>query len=177
MIKFIGISQRDTEVILYYLQKEGDNTFFKAVGSSNGFEFSTDSGSSYVFAFDEKQKEEQKFNWNSFRVAKQKYEYILTYKADSAKNGILLEALSNDLVVWNAVGKVDNITETAAIVPEYLFEENYVMYSGEKDIRIAYSKDLAHWNLENEVLLAPRAGFFDDSDLEVANAYAMHGNI
>ncbi|HYK08969.1 MAG TPA: hypothetical protein VEW42_05715 [Candidatus Eisenbacteria bacterium] len=177
MITFIGISQKDSEVILYYLQKEGDNTFFKAVGSENGFEFTPENGSSYVFAFDEKQKEEQKFNWNSFRVAKQKYEYLLTYKRQSEKNGLLFGALSNDLVVWNEIGKINTITETAAIIPEYQHNEKYVMYTGEKDIRIAYSEDLTHWDLQNDVLLAPRKDFFDDSDLEVANAYEIHNNI
>lgn len=177
MITFIGISQKDNEVILYYLQKEGRNTFFKAIGSSNGFEFNPENGSSYVFAFDEKQKEEQTFDWNSFRVAKQKYEYILTYKRRSEKNGLVLGALSNDLVVWNEVGKIDNVTETAAIVPEYLHNEKYVMYTGEKDIRLAYSVDASHWDVQKNVLLAPRNDFFDNSDLEVANAYDMQGNI
>ncbi len=177
MITFIGIAQKDKDVILYYLQEEGGNTFFKAIGSHDGFKFDTSTRGQYVFAFDPMQKEEQTYAWNSFRIAKEKYEYILTYKHHGKKDGILLGALSKDLMVWNEIGKIDNITETGTVVPKYQHNEDFVMYVGEKNISIAYSKDLMKWKLEKTHLLSPREGFFDDSNLEVANAYIRDDNI
>ncbi len=175
MIKFVGVAQKYKEVVLYFLQTEGDNTFFKAVISQNGFEFGDTS--KYVFALDNMQREEQSYNWDSFRIAKEGHEYILTYKHNTEKNGLLLGALSTDLTVWQKIGKIENITETGTVVPEYQHHDTFVMYVGEKEIKIAYSKDLVTWKLDTTPLLTPRPEFFDDSDIEVANAYERDGHI
>lgn len=177
MIKFIGTAQKDNEVILFYLQEEGSHTFLKAISSSNGFTFDNGERGQYIFAFDTMQKEEQTFDWESFRVAKEHYEYILTYKLHDSKHGLLLGALSKDLAVWHEIGKLENISETATVVPRYQHKDNFVMYVGEKDIRVAYSPDLVNWNLQETPLVSPRPGMFDDGALEVANAYVQDNNI
>lgn len=175
MLKFIGVTQKFQDVILYFLQTEGDNTFFKAVASHDGFTF--DVATKYVFALDNMQREEQSYNWDSFRIAKESHEYILTYKLHEKEDGVLLGALSTDLSVWQKIGKIDNITETATVIPDYQYQDKFTMYVGEKDIKIAYSEDLVKWKLEKTALLTPRQGFFDDSDLEVGNAYVHEGRI
>src|SRR5260221_10904503 len=129
MIRFIGIAQKDKEVILYYLQDEGKNTFFKAVSSHDGFAFDKDSKDKYIFVFDMMQQEEQSYKWSNFRIAKEKYEYILTYKHPSENHGLLLGALSDDLTVWHKIGKIDAITETGSVVPKYQHQDQYVMYT------------------------------------------------
>ena len=177
MIKFIGTAQKDNEVILFYLQEEKGYTFLKAISSSNGFVFDNSERGQYIFAFDQMQKEEQSFDWESFRVAKEHYEYILTYKLHEKKHGLLLGALSKDLAVWHEIGKLDNISETATVVPKYQHKEKYVMYLGEQDIRIAFSDDLAKWSVAETPLLSPRHDEFDNADLEVANAYNMPESI
>ncbi len=175
MIKFIGITQKNKEVVLYFLQTEGVNTFFKAVISSDGFTFSDNA--KYVFAFDNMQKEEQSYHWDGVRISKEGHTYILTYKLHEAKEGLLLGALSTDLTVWQKIGKIDTIKETGTVVPEYKHNNTFVMYVGENDIRSAYSEDLVKWTLDKTPLLTPRKGFFDDTALEVGNAYEVNGNI
>src|SRR6516164_8800070 len=106
MIRFIGIAQHDKAVLLYFLQTEGDNTFFKVVSSENGFEFSDKS--MYIFALDEMQQEEQAYDWENFRVSRGHGQYFLTYKAK--KKTHLQIAVSSDLAVWQKLGDTSEIS-------------------------------------------------------------------
>lgn len=173
MITFIGTAQKDNEVILFYLQEEKGHTFLKAISSSNGFSFDNNERGQYIFAFDTMQKEEQSFDWESFRVAKEHYEYLLTYKERGTKDRLILGALSKDLAVWHEIGSLKNISETAAVVPHFQHKGQFVMYTGEKDIKVAYSPDLVSWTVDDNPVLTPRADFFDSTALEVANAYSL----
>lgn len=175
MIKFLGIAQKNNEIILYYLQEENGNIFFKATKSHDSFDFK-DSGK-YVFAFDVLRKEEQNYDWDSFRIARGDDQYILTYKSDKNKNGSLLVAISTDLNVWYKIGEIENIKETGTIVPAFRHDDSFVMYFGEKEIKLAYSENLITWNPRKTPLLSPGPDFFEGSDLEVANVYEAAGSI
>src|SRR5260221_7555459 len=175
MIKFVGLAQKDKEVLLYFLQTEGGQNFFKVVSSHNGFEFADKC--KYVFAMDLLQHEEQSYDWKSFRIAKQDREYFLTYKPDGEKDSHLLDAVSTNLVLWQKMGQVDSIKETAAIVPNYQYKEEYVMYFGQGDIKVAFSKDLHTWQPDAKIILGPRQDSFDSAGLEVGNAHLMDGHI
>ncbi len=174
-VKILGIAQKYKEILLYFIQKEGNHSFFKATVSHDGFTF--EDRSKYVFALDTTQKEEQQYNWEHIRVAKEGDVYILLYKNTSDPAGKLYSAISTDFSVWQQIGQVEGITETATVVDQYLHNEQFVMYYGDRDISIAYSDDLIAWDKTETPLLSPREGFFDDSDLEVANAYEQNENI
>src|SRR5205814_849041 len=110
MITFLGIAQKKNEVILYFLQKEGKDTFFKEAVSSDGFVFGNPG--KYIFALDTMQQEEQSYNWDSIRVGKHDYTYLLTYKNHGKKNGFLQGAVSSNGAVWQKLGNIDSIKET-----------------------------------------------------------------
>lgn len=175
MIKFLGTAQKNQKIVLYYLQDEGENIFFKSAISDDNLEFRQ--SNKYVFALDITRHEEQSYDWDSFRVAKGDEQYILTYKNNKNKNGTLQVAISSDLDVWYKIGEVENIHETGAVVPSFKLNSSFVMYTGEKDIKVAYSESLVAWNVKENPVLSPREGHFDDGDLEVANAYETNGNI
>ena len=175
MIKFLGVAQKRSEIVLYFLQNEGENIFFKAAISQDGFKFKETC--KYVFALDILQKEEQKYDWDAFRISKFEDQYVLTYNYEDKKDIPLLVAISSDLSVWYKIGEIENIKETATIVPEFKHKNSHVMYFGEKEIKIAYSEDLLRWNINNQTLLSPRTDYFDNSDLEVTNAFEVSGNI
>ena len=174
MIKFLGIAQKNNNVVLYYLQDEGGTVFFKAATSKDSFEFKE--SNKYVFALDVTQKEEQNYNWDSFRIAKGEEKHILTYKNSKDKNSPILAAISTDLNVWYKIGEIKNIHETSTIVPSLKHNDSYVMYFGQKDIKLAYSKGLLEWDIKNAVL-SPRADHFDKEEIEVANAYVVEDKI
>ena len=174
MIKFIGTAQNDKESLLYYYQVRHDFTFFKVVTSHDGLTFSDKV--KYVTITDEKNKEEKQYDWESFRIAKQNDLYILTYKHKSKKPQ-LLGAISSDLLRWKKFGKIDEIQETSAVIPDYKHKEHYALYYGQKEIKIAYSGDLRHWKADDAVLIGPRKGHFDNGALEVGNAYVREKHI
>ncbi len=174
-IKFLGIAQKNNEIILFFLQKEGENTFFKAAVSEDGFKFKE--SSRYVFALDILQKEEQDYNWTGFRISRGDDQYILTYKHAVNDKEPLLVALSIDLIVWYKIGEIENINETGSIVPHFKHNNSFVMYTGDTNIKVAFSEDLLHWKLEESPLLNSRSDNFDDGNLEVINAYQAQNNI
>jgi predicted GH43/DUF377 family glycosyl hydrolase len=173
MIKFIGTAQQDKESLLYYCQSENGNYFFKFSTSSDGLKF-TDKAK-YAFVFDQTQREEQDYDWKSFRITKQDREYLLTYKLDSRINSQVFGATSSDLTRWQKIGEIDKIKETATIVAHFKSKDKYVMYFGEENINIAFSEDLKSWKPNENAVLEPRKDYFDDKDLEVGNVYEIDG--
>jgi len=174
MIKFVGVAQEDNASLLYYLKSDGGNNSFNIMQSSDGFQFGDQTKP--VIVVDNKQKAENKFDWKSFRISNQNYQYVLTYKHTSPGLHSLHVALSIDLVHWQKVGKID-IKETGALVPGVKHDGKYIMYYGEKNIKVAYSSDLRAWNMDSNIILESRPGMFDDGDIEVGNAYDIDGYI
>src|ERR1039458_7007985 len=175
MIKLIGTAQKGQEVLLYYYYHKGGYNFFKVTPSLDGFEYN--SKSKYVIIVDAKQREEKNYDWKSFRISKQKDNYLLTYKLNTKTYSNLNGALSTDLIRWTKTGKVDDIKETGTVVPDFKYKNKYVMYYGEEKVRIAHSTDLHNWKEEGETLLDAREGYFDDGDIEVGNAFDTDSHI
>ena len=96
MIKFIGVTQKDNESQLYYYRSRGNLTFFNITASTNGFEFS--GKGKYVIVTDEKGREEKKYDWKNFRVAKQEETYYILYKSSAKGVSGLTIASSIDLI-------------------------------------------------------------------------------
>ena len=174
MINFIGVAQKNNESLLYYFQTKAGQNFFKVVTSPDGFKF-TDPGK-YVILTDDKQKEDVSYDWKSLRIAKQGEQYILTYTPNT-KSPLLLAAVSTDLIRFKKIGKVDEIRETATVVPDFKHKDHYVLYFGEKNIKAGYSTDLKNWKADETVILESRKDHWDSGDLEVGNAYLMTDHI
>jgi len=174
MIKFIGTAQQNNESLLYYCQSENGNYFFKFSTSTDGLKFADKAR--YAFVFDLMQREEQDYDWKSFRITKQNHEYLMTYKLDSRTNSQVFAATSTDLTRWQKIGEIDKIKETSTIVPDFKHKDEYVMYFGEENINIAFSTDLRSWKPNTKAVLEPRESHFD-KNLEVGNVYEIDGLI
>jgi beta-1,2-mannobiose phosphorylase / 1,2-beta-oligomannan phosphorylase len=175
MVKFISTAQKDERVILYYSYSRNGRDFLKLVTSSNGFEFK-DKGVNCV-VMDDKNHEEKEYDWKSLRISKSNSNHLLTYKQNLKKPSPLLIAVSDDLLVWSKLAKINNIKEMGTIIPDYKFKKQSVMFFGEKNIKIAYSLDLIAWKIEKKSILEPRKSYFDDKSLEIGNVYIMGGHI
>jgi len=171
MIKLVGTSYKDGDINLYHSYDKGTKNYFKLITSKNGFEFN---GSiKYVIVTDAKGREEAKYDWSRFTVTKQKDRYIVTYKGNAANAGNFNIAESKEMLRWTKVGKVENIKEVGALVPDYQFKNRYVLYFGEKDIKLAYSSQLTQWKpLETPLMVSDR-----DSELEVAKVFNLKDHI
>jgi len=126
-----------------------------------------------------KEKIEKCSNHKLFKVGKQ---YLLTYE----KAGKTYGSSSLNLVKWESLGQLSGLKDCGAIVPDYLYDEDRVMYTGGKSVKIAYSVDLKKWRAEKFDLLKVRKGKFDSDWIMPAAAfirdegiilvyYALHG--
>ncbi len=141
--------------------------------STNGLKFD---GDSKHLIFRNKKRELKNYDWKNFRTSKQKNKYLATFSF-AKKNSGLRVALSDNLMVFDQITEIKSIKEAGSIVPDYVHDGNYVMYFGNKNIKIARSIDLKKWNHTKKILIEGRSGYFDDGDLEVGNAFLVDGCI
>ncbi len=175
MVKIVGVAQKDEEVLLYYSYKKDSNTFLKTVTSKDGFSF--EGKSCYVIVTDEKKKEEKNPDWKNAKFVNQKNGYFAIYEPQSKANTDPSVALSDDLIHFTTKGKISGVKDAFMVVPLMKFRNRFVCYFGEKNIQLAYSGDFKTWKPEGKELLAPRKGFFDDTDLEVGGVFQQANHI
>lgn len=106
---------------------------------------------------------------------------ILTYtETDADSDQQLRVALYNpddDMEIWDVMGADRRLRGYGMVVPEYSHTGQYVLYYGEKDINVAFSKNLAAWHTGSHTLAAPRAHQFDNHPLRVISASYISAGI
>ncbi|HSX08855.1 MAG TPA: hypothetical protein VLF93_01770 [Candidatus Saccharimonadales bacterium] len=171
MIRLLGTTYKDNEILLFYSYTKLIKNFFKIVTSKDGFEFN--GSTKYVIVTDPKGREEPKYDWARFAVSKQKHQYIATYKVNAKGSNNLNIVQSNEMLRWTKLGKVENITEIGCIAPDFQSKNRYVLYFGEKDIKLAYSSQFTTWKIADQPVLTKREGKFDNGDLEVGKVFTQ----
>ena len=175
MIKLVGVAKKDEEVLLYYSFHKGKSNYFKAISSKDGFSF--EGKSNYVIVTDEKKKEDKNIDWKNIHSVSQKGGYFITYKNEGKTNTGINTATSKDLIRFVKLGKMTPINESCAVVPEMKFRNRYIMYYGDNFIKLAYSGDFKTWKPEDRIILEPRKGYFDESNIEVAGVFTEAAHI
>lgn len=104
-----------------------------------------------------------------FRISYINGQYVLLYKFLLGKAARLCLAFSKDGIKWVKKKEFENITQVSMIAPEVQYEKQYVMYTGEGEISIAYSPDLLTWNMQRMPLLTPRHKYFDNHPLTLGS--------
>lgn len=69
------------------------------------------------------------------------------------------------LGVWEVSPADRRLSGRGAIVPEYRFEGQTVMYFGTHNLRVAFSKQLPTWHINDEPLVSTRPHHFDHSEI------------
>jgi beta-1,2-mannobiose phosphorylase / 1,2-beta-oligomannan phosphorylase len=111
-----------------------------------------------------------------FRISSFGKDHILLYKT-IGHHPHLMAARSKDGVVWKKIGTIHSLHETTMIVPDFKYEGKYVAYSGEGDIKVAYSTDLKTWAVAPEALITPRLRAYDKFPLEVGTVMVTERGI
>lgn len=106
---------------------------------------------------------ESTLHHRDYHVSQIGKQYFLLYKSTP---NTLSAAVSKDLAQWKKLDDIDSIQESGMVVSNLKHNGKHVMYYGEKDIKVAYSDDLAHWH-DKKVVLNPRGNFFDKHALKV----------
>ncbi len=107
---------------------------------------------------------------SDFRISQNGKDFYLFYKTLTNNKYSISIAKSRDLVSWSSIASLSSISETACIVPDLKIDDNYVAYFGERDISVAYSKDLVNWEIKSKVL-SPQNNYFDSYPLKVGNVF------
>jgi predicted GH43/DUF377 family glycosyl hydrolase len=172
MIKFVGTAHDENGPLLFF-KNNGKEASLNYVTSRNGLEFDGEVKSATVKS--DTGIAEVKYNWSCFRLTRQEDKYFLTYKPGAKSN--IQGAVSADLINFEKTGEIDHINETSTVVPGFKYRNHYVMYYGQKDIKIAYSAFLYFWKAETTPILSAQNNSFDNSNLEVGNAYFVDEGI
>ncbi len=163
---------KDGRVQLLYRAGEGyyDNYFSRIAlaTSENGFIFERYPRNP-VMEIDEKRPEEIRGCEDPRVIKLEDGRYFMTYTAYAGRNEqdvtfiSLCGAFSDDLIHWEKTGiLVPGREKAGAIIQDYKYKDQYVMYFGEGVLKIAFSKDLKNWTVAPKPVMEPREGYFDD---------------
>ena len=168
----LGVGLKDGEVLLFYAPKNRRGNFLQIASSEDGLRFNFSPKNAAIAG--KKEKNENVCDFRDLRISKLANKYFLTYKLQLEKPVVLHGALSTDFLKWERLGKISGIGEIGMAVPDYQYQEKYVMYFGEKVIRIAFSKDLKNWEIPKQPVLEPRENHFDDSPIELGSVISLN---
>lgn len=162
----LGCSSDDKRVYIYgnLLNFHSNSLFVSESKNGLGFKSTNKRGE-----LKEKDKNVDTNFLKDFRISRLENNFSLFYKSVINGRSSIHLAKSKDLISWENLAKIDSLTETATLVPRLKINDNYVAYVGDKNITVAYSKDLLNWEINKEVL-APRSNYFDAYPLQVGSA-------
>lgn len=98
---------------------------------------------------------------DDFRLTEFDERFFVVYskKIGAAKKFYL--AMSKNLTSWEILGIIKGVKFSGIIVPDFFYDQDRVMYLGEKNIKAAFSEDLKKWREGKKILLKTRPGKFD----------------
>lgn len=88
----------------------------------------------------------------NFRISRNGDKYLLVFTYAGEEQGLYI-AQSEDLVKWEKAEKLGRIPETAMVVGDFKYKNQYVIYSGGKSLKVAYSSNLVKWKITGDNLL------------------------
>jgi beta-1,2-mannobiose phosphorylase / 1,2-beta-oligomannan phosphorylase len=151
-IKNLFLLSDGKKIFLFYLVGKSLPRDVKAAESQTGISFKT--GEKKISL--EKENLEKINEAKAVKLGKQ---FFLSWE----KGGKAFGATSTNLNKWNIVGQLIGLKSPGAVVPDFYYDEDRIMYVGDKkSIKIAFSVDLKKWRLESgEELFRVRKGSFD----------------
>jgi beta-1,2-mannobiose phosphorylase / 1,2-beta-oligomannan phosphorylase len=170
----LGVTANGNTIMLYHTLV-GNEKFFQADTSTDGFSFNSHTDKSKIV--DEKRRNVNPQKTLDFRFATIGGKHILTYKYRKEKFTSTYVATSKDMIRWQRIGRASAIKETGIIVSDYDYKGSSVMYVGEGSIQIAFSNDLLSWTVENKPVLSPKKDFFGEWPVKVAHVSVTEDGI
>lgn len=170
----LGVISNNNKVFLYHTLP-GNERFFQADESHDGFTFTSHTDKAKIV--DEKRRNVNPHKSQDFRITKTGDKFFMLYKYRKEKLTSTYGAMSKDLVRWQRIGRLSNISETGVIVGDYQYNGQYVMYVGEHAVSVATSGDLKDWNVDENPLLTSQKDFFGEWPIHVAHVTVTHDGI
>ena len=150
IIKGIGAYKTDRSVRLLFLRQRKNLSLFSAV-STDGEIFNQE----YEISIrDARNRKININNLGSVRVSGFNKKLISVYKLNKGIVSSLCVARDRGANSIVTVGRIPQISETAAIVPEFKYKGNFIAYSGGVDLRILTSENLSKWHISKKPVLS-----------------------
>ncbi len=164
--------------IIFYYTEENNKISLKMISSNNGYIFSKKSEKVLIFESGILKRKINLHDCSDFNFSRLDSEtYFLSYIEKTSKGNILHGAVSNDLKKWRTISTYKNISEQSVVVPDFMYNDKYVMYFGNKNIKIAFSNDLKKWDIVKDIIVKPRKNYFDNNEIIPAGIFLRREGI
>src|SRR3989344_2838219 len=169
-IKGIGTYKDQNQVRLIYLPQKKDLSLLTSV-SFDGANFEK---SGKIKLLDSRGRLLNLQNLSTVRISQMGGQYIATYLMRKGLVNSLQLAVSKNLREFRTTSYLSQIDETAQIVSDYKYQDDYIMYAGGRGIRILTSADLKKWRMDKKPLIIPE---FAGSILEIGTVEKIASGI
>jgi len=164
---------KDKKVFLLYRAEDLYYTnYISRIGlawSEDGFKFKRYENNPIIYK-GKKLVKTEKGGCEDPRIIKVDGKFFLTYTDFPKTRPIrLCGAFSRDLIHWEKTGTLisrkmsgsNTNAKSGAIIQNYKYKGKYVMYFGDKNIKMALSDNLKNWKVIEKPVLKPRKEYFD----------------
>ena len=163
----LGVFSEDQKIFLFYRDSDSKKNSFRVDLSSDGFRFESYNNQAKILK--KNGKREKIGACQNFRVSKLKNIYFLTYNVRVKKRTLFCNALSDDLIHWKKLGKISSFRQTGVLISNYKYKDKYVLYFGEKSIKIALSRDLKTWKVSKKPVFQLPKKLADEYEIKIAS--------
>jgi predicted GH43/DUF377 family glycosyl hydrolase len=147
----LGVYHYGTETYVYYCLGGDQRADFQVLSAQEGAAIQTFHEDPWIK--DRNDKRIPVKNTSNFRCSILGNVFALTYLEWNNNQRRLHLALSKNLVHWKQVAQITEIANTAIIIPNYYENNQFVMFFGDHDIRMATSANILQWNVRVDPIL------------------------
>jgi predicted GH43/DUF377 family glycosyl hydrolase len=163
-----AVIKKNGKIYLFYrAEQHYYSDYISSIGlavSKDGLKFKRHENNPIIFP--EKKYEKRGCEDPRIVFIKEDGKYYLTYVSFSGRKTHIALAESADLLKWKKRGIIMKNTKSGVLLPKKI-NNKYVLYFGDTNVYIAYSKDLKNWQIQEEPILTPRADNFDSRLVEI----------
>ncbi len=118
-----------------------------------------------------KKKSESLKDCRDFRISPKRGGYFMTYVRQRGDVYKVIAAESSDLRKWKVSDDDSALRAPGFLVPDFKFQNKYVLYYSDYGIKAAFSGNRKAWTQGRHIVLSPRSGSFDNGALELLGVH------
>ncbi|HIA92094.1 TPA: hypothetical protein EYO12_03195 [Candidatus Saccharibacteria bacterium] len=177
VISPLGLSRYQEHAALVYSSKRRGHGKLGLALSEDGLHFNESVDAPVIFTG--QNKTESIADTSDYRFAKVAHDHLLTY----TKNGRLVIAREEesgdlwDLAIWKTLRTGNPRATNGMFVPEYKYNNQYVLFYNTSSINFAVTKDFKDWHSPYRPVLEPRRHNFDNKSLKIVSVANISSGI
>lgn len=171
-----GVSTRHGKPALLYASKRRGHNKLSYATSTDGMSFSEEFAAPIIMT--RAGQTEDINQTNDFYFSQVLDESFLTYsRKGQLRIARTIDQSEWDLATWQSLRTNLPKAQSGIIVPEYKWQNHYVLIYSTSTINVAVSDNLRRWQSPHSPVLSPRRGYFDNTSLKLISANAINEGI